>query len=85
MRYEPLADKTGWSAGAAGAPNQSAGRNLPDAGRPHGVVRCEGGKAMTPYAAFSISTPFCLSVSWSSPDWDISRMMSQPPRNSPLT
>ena len=35
-------------------------------------------------AAF-VETPLFLSRDCSSPDWNISRMMSQPPTNSPLT
>jgi hypothetical protein len=32
-----------------------------------------------------LSTPFSISSGFSSPDWNISRTMSEPPTNSPFT
>jgi hypothetical protein len=43
-----------------------------------------GAKSQAVAGAF-VTTPLSLNKDWSSPDWNISRMMSQPPTNSPLT
>jgi hypothetical protein len=50
--------------------------------------RCEaskGGRGVQAVAGAFVATPLSLSRDCSSPDWNISRIMSQPPTNSPLT
>ena len=46
---------------------------------------CKKARKSQAVAGAFVATPLSLSRDCSSPDWNISRMMSQPPTNSPLT
>jgi hypothetical protein len=68
---------TGWT----GALAQGSSLSLPEG---KGRARRRLGAVQAWAGCFSV-TPFWVRCDCSSPDWNISRTMSQPPRNSPLT
>ncbi len=70
-------------AGGAAGMGEASGAGAPGPGA-SGADGAATGQAGQPMARSRMATPFSSRSGISSPDWNISRTMSQPPTNSPL-